>query len=116
MKTTRFVLILLCCILVLPSLVLGQSGGSIEGQQPNTDNYPQMSTLVSVLDGNGIPVPGLTPDAFEVVEDGRTSFPPSAVEERINPDAQVSVALAIDLSGTMQGQPIAAAPAACPTG
>ena len=112
MKTTRFVLILLCCILVLPSLALGQSGGSIEVQQPNTDNYPQMSTLVSVLDGNGIPVPGLTPDAFEIVEDGRTSFPPSTVEERINPDAQVSMALAIDLSGTMQGQPIAAAQAA----
>ena len=112
MKTTSLVLILLCCILALPSLALSQSGGTIDVQQPNTDNYPQISSLVSVLDGNGIPVPGLTPDAFEVVEDGRTSFPPSAVEERVNPDAQVSIALAIDLSGTMQGQPIAAAQAA----
>ncbi len=109
MRSALFVVLLLCCILAAPSMALGQGGGSVIIQTPIFDDFPQAATLVSALDANGIPVPDLTVDAFEIVEDGRTSFPPDTVTPQVNPDAMVSMALAIDLSGTMQGQAIASA-------
>jgi VWFA-related protein len=68
--------------------------------------YPAGQALVTVRNENGVPIGGLGPDKFEIVEDGRTSFPPSEVTAHVNADAVVSVAMVVDISGSMKGKPV----------
>jgi len=70
------------------------------------DDFPQTRALVTVRNEDGVPIVGLGPGEFEIVEDGKTSFPPSAVTTQINPEAVISVVVVIDISGSMEGKPI----------
>ncbi len=72
----------------------------------NLDDFPTVKARVTVRNENGVPIPGLGPDKFEIVEDGRASFPPAEVTAQINPEAVVSVVMIIDISGSMEGKPI----------
>ena len=47
--------------------------------QVDPSQHPAMTVLTTVRDANGVPVPDLGASAFEIVEDGRTSFPPQTV-------------------------------------
>lgn len=87
-------------------------GGAITIDQVDPSQHPDMTVLVSVRDVNGVPIPDLGRNAFEIVEDGQTSFPPDEVTTQVNPDAVVSIALVIDLSGSMRGKPLQEAQAA----
>ena len=69
---------------------------------PGGKNY----AYVTVRDENGVPIPGLQPDNFDIIEDQSTYFPPEQVGAQVNPSAGMSVALIFDLSGTMKGQPL----------
>jgi VWFA-related protein len=62
-----------------------------------------------VRDQNGVPIPDLTVEHFEIVEDGQAAYRPTAVESESNPMAQVSLAIVIDMYRTLQGEPIEAA-------
>ena len=68
--------------------------------------YPKTQALVTVRNENGVPILGLGPEVFEIVEDGKASFPPSETAVHTNPNAVVSVVMAIDISGSMKGKPI----------
>jgi VWFA-related protein len=68
--------------------------------------FPKAKVLVTVRNENGVPISGLGADKFEIVEDGKTSFPPSEVTTQVNPNAVVSVVMAVDISGSMKGKPI----------
>jgi VWFA-related protein len=72
----------------------------------NLDDFPSMRTLVTVRNEDGVPILGLEPDKFEIIEDGRASFPPSEVAAQVNPGAIVSVMMVVDISGSMEGKPI----------
>ena len=72
----------------------------------DTGSYPDMKVLVTVRDANGVPIPDLTTDNFELIEDGKVSFRPAEVTTQVNPDAAVSAMLVIDVSGSMRGKPI----------
>lgn len=72
----------------------------------NLDEFPTTRTLVTVRNENGVPIVGLAPEQFEIVEDGVASFPPSEVTAQVNPDAVVSVVMVIDISGSMKGKPV----------
>jgi VWFA-related protein len=61
---------------------------------------------VTVRDENGVPILGLEPGNFDIIEDQSTYFPPEQVSTQVNPGAGMSVALILDLSGTMKGQPL----------
>jgi VWFA-related protein len=61
---------------------------------------------VTVRDENGVPIPGLEPGNFDIIEDQSTYFPPEQVATQVNPAAGMSVALILDLSGNMKGQPL----------
>jgi VWFA-related protein len=61
---------------------------------------------VTVRDENGVPILGLEPGNFDIIEDQSTYFPPEQVSTQVNPAAGMSVALILDLSGTMKGQPL----------
>ncbi len=75
----------------------------------DTSAHPATRALVTVTDENGVPVRGLDAKAFELSEDGQPPFAPDKVEEVPNQKAALSVAIVIDLSGTMRGQPLQAA-------
>lgn len=93
-------------VLLLTPWAAAQVGSSVIIDEVNSSGYPAMTARVSVQDANGVPIPNLDIRTFELVEDGRTSFPPTAVDQEVNPDANVSIALVIDLSGSMTGKPL----------
>jgi len=69
-------------------------------------DFPRSRVMVTVRDANGVPIAGLEEGRFEIVEDGKASFPPTAVTMQVNPDAVVSVVMVMDISGSMEGKPI----------
>lgn len=77
---------------------------SVDGLQ--SEEHPRLILTTTVRSQQGVPVPDLGPDDFVIVEDMGSSFPPDEVETRFNPDATISVMLAIDLSGSMRGRHI----------
>ena len=91
--------------------------GTVWAQGPLTVNldavdagaHPAMRALVTVIDENGLPVRGLDAKAFELNEDGQGAFAPDKVEGIANQKAAVSVAIVVDLSGSMRGKPLQAA-------
>jgi VWFA-related protein len=93
-------------VLLLTPWAAAQVGSSVIIDEVNSSSYPAMTARVSVQDANGVPIPNLDIRTFELVEDGRTSFPPTAVDQEVNPDANVAIALVIDLSGSMAGKPL----------
>ena len=112
----RSIALKLVCIIVLVAMLIvpvGAQGNislNIDGLQSLSGQT--MQALVTVRDENGVPIPGLGPANFAIVEDQKTFFPPEAVTTRVNPEARLSVALVIDLSSNMRGQPLVEAKAA----
>ncbi len=110
MKRMGFLRIVVVPILVLllgsalPASAQGVVNLSIDGLQ--LDEFPKAKVMVTVRNENGVPIVGVERDKFEIVEDGRASFPPSEVTAQVNPDAVVSVVMVIDISGSMEGKPI----------
>lgn len=106
---------LLAILVLLVTLVLpahAQSNITLKVDGLESLSGQTMHALVSVRDENGVPVAGLTPANFAIVEDQKTFFPPEAVTLRTNPAAGLSILLLIDLSSNMQGQPLVEAKAA----
>jgi len=83
-----------------------QGPASVNIDNLDTASYPDMKAAVTVRDANGVPIPDLSTDSFELIEDGKVSFKPAQVSTQVNPDAVVSVMLVIDISGSMRGKPI----------
>lgn len=102
------VMVALTC--ATPVLAQGNITVNIDGMESGPGG--KMVAYVTVRDENGVPVSGLTPQNFAIVEDQRTSFPPEALSTRVNPRAALSIALVIDLSGTMRDQALTEARAA----
>jgi VWFA-related protein len=74
--------------------------------------FPQVTLALTVRDANGVPVPDLPARAFEVTEDGAATAPVVALESVTNRDRPVSLVLVVDISGSMDRQPLADARAA----
>jgi len=100
-------------IVALLLLCVGPAGAqgvvNVSIDDLNFEQFPQIRTLITVRNENGVPLVGLGPDKFEIIEDGRASFPPAEVSAHVNPDADISVVLVIDVSGSMKGKPISGA-------
>lgn len=106
---------LLATLVLLVTLVLpahAQSNITLRVDGLESLSGQTMHALVSVRDENGVPVAGLTPANFAIIEDQKTFFPPETVTLRTNPAAGLSILLLIDLSSNMQGQPLVEAKAA----
>jgi VWFA-related protein len=97
---------------ILAMLVAGPLSAAAQGPVNvtvdgiNLDDLPRAQAMVTVRDANGVPIADLGTDKFELVEDGRNSFPPAAVSQHINPDAVISIVMVIDISGSMEGKPV----------
>jgi VWFA-related protein len=108
MRKTYGICVALIAVLMLAGAVPTYAQGvvSLSVDALEYEDFPTAQVLVTVRNENGVPIAGLGPDKFEIVEDGRTSFPPLEVTAQVNPDAVVSVAMIIDISGSMEGKPI----------
>jgi VWFA-related protein len=102
--------LILLVTLVLPANAQSNITLKVDGLESLSGQ--KMHALVSVRDENGVPVTGLIPANFAIVEDQKTFFPPETVTLRTNPAAGLSILLLIDLSSNMQGQPLVEAKAA----
>jgi len=86
---------------------------SIHVAEVDTTAFPQVALTVTVRDANGLPAHDLDAHAFEVNEDREPKAQPIAsVEPVVNAELPAGVVLVIDISGSMQGQPLADAQAA----
>ena len=94
--------------LALGSTVVVSAQGAVNLSIDNLDmaDFPESRVQVTVRDANGVPIPDLGADKFEIIEDGRASFPPREVTTHVNPDAVISIVMVIDISGSMEGKPI----------
>jgi VWFA-related protein len=90
--------------IALPSYAQGNVAITVDKIEagPDGKNY----AYVSVRDENGVPILGLEPGNFDIIEDQSTYFPPEQVGTQVNPAAGMSVALILDMSGNMKGQPL----------
>jgi VWFA-related protein len=110
MRAVLSLLLLAAPLWAVPSRVNAQAGDiTVTVEEVDTSASPSLRIRVSVRDQYGVPVQDLSAEHFEIVEDGAATSLPSTVEAETNPDAQVSLALVIDLYRTLQGEPIEAA-------
>lgn len=88
---------------VVPAGAQAEPGGALEIQSVDATAFPMVRAVVS-----GPPVTGELDDAFVVVEDGEER-PVNVVRLRAN---DLNVTIALDVSGSMEGEPLAQAKAA----
>jgi VWFA-related protein len=100
-------LVLALVLLLVSALPVGAQG-NVTVTLDNVVTTPDGNTVayVTVRDENGVPILGLEPANFNIVEDQSTYFPPQEVGTQVNPAAGMRVALVLDLSGTMKDQPL----------
>ncbi|MDI6858742.1 MAG: VWA domain-containing protein [Dehalococcoidia bacterium] len=70
--------------------------------------FPALGAVVNVLDAAGRPVPGLTGDSFQA----RVGGEPARIDDlrtALDSDVSLAVALVVDVSGSMEGEPLAQA-------
>lgn len=101
-------LMLVVGLLVVQSAA-AQGAVTVKLDSVNIDQFPRVVAYATVIDENGLPLTGLTAAQFELIEDGKASFPPDEVKVIANDKAAVSVLVLIDLGGTMRGAPLEAA-------
>ena len=108
MTRAHWMSVVLILALVLGSTVPVSAQGAVNLSIDSLDmsGFPASRVHVTVRDANGVPIPDLGADRFEIIEDGRASFPPSEVTAHVNPDAVISIVMVIDISGSMEGKPI----------
>lgn len=83
------------------TITTAQTAVRITLRDANLNAYPLLNLPVSVVSGNGVPVLGLTPTSFEVLEDGKPIVLDS-VEPQLNTNTTIAVALVLDLSNSAQ--------------
>ena len=101
-------LFVLALIVVPAGLVFAQGGGpaTIEIRSVADDALPQLTLFVNTEDAFGVPVQNLTAEDFTVTIEG-TSARITAVQNVARDNLPISVVLAIDISESMLGEPLA---------
>jgi len=92
---------------VMASPALAQSGQIVQIHALDASDFPTLTIAASVLDANGRPVTGLTASDFEVLEDGVPGTLLDALPV-VDTDLGIAVVIAIDVSASMAGSPLAA--------
>lgn len=101
----------LLALLLMPQVAWLQEKTNLVIDAVDSSGFPTIQTRVTVTDANGIPIPNLDTSHFELFEDeGPVTL--SEVTPFVDPGVRVAVALVIDVSGSMAGQPLEDAKAA----
>jgi tight adherence protein C len=95
-------------LVALPVLVLwvasaypALADGGLDVREVQAEGFPRVSVRLSATSDDGLPLDALTSDQVHVIENGRPQ-PSAEVVQIRNPLTPVSVAMAIDISGSMQ--------------
>lgn len=102
----KWVFLLLLCLgggLSL-SLVQAQPQGEwvfVQVESIDTQAFPQVRIRLSVVDDRGRPLTGLRPEHFSLTEDGQ-SISVSSVEKTPPQEVNLNIALALDISGSIE--------------
>jgi VWFA-related protein len=91
--------------IVVMSRASAQQAPALAITAVDASSYPQITAVVTALDGNGVPVAGLTAADIQAFE----GEAPLEVAELRTERLSLGVAVVIDVSGSMQGQAITAA-------
>lgn len=108
---TRILLRWLTLVGLVLLLAITPLGGSAQGvvnviiNAVDSADFPLVKTTVTVIDAYGIPVPELGVSSFEAFEDGKQVSIGSATPV-VSEEVPISIAAVIDVSGSMQGQPL----------
>ncbi len=104
---THFIIWLVLLTALLPLPLLAQGGLTLRLDAVDASRFPEVQVALTVRDANGVPVSSLEPENFDVSED-RTleSRPVTGLDTVVNPEVQIAVVLALDVSGSMSGQPL----------
>ena len=111
---------LACLLGVMLALLVALPGAGAQAaltaavSQVKSDGFPTVVSVITIADGTGRPVLGLGPNNWEVFEDGR-AVKDVSVGTAVNAQEPLTVLLAIDTSGSMNGQPMADAKGAATT-
>lgn len=102
-------------VLVLASLLLFgflQTGTAafLNVDWVDLTGYPEVQIHLNAWDGDSIPLEDLAAKDFKIQEDSGSVMPPTSVE--VNNDAPLRVVLVLDVSASMQGEPLSDAQAA----
>ena len=102
-------------LLVLATVIALVTAVPARAQQPppatlainqlDAASYPGLRAVVTVLDQNGVPVPNLAQQQFQAF-DGTTPLAIDSVQRAQDATLPLSVVLAIDVSGSMAGDPL----------
>lgn len=104
-KKIRFASCVALVVLLTVSIgAFAEASVNINVSKIDSANFPEMSLEFSTWDGNGIPLTGLTTNEVSVQEDDGAEFSPISLST--NTAADLSVALVLDVSGSMVGQPL----------
>lgn len=99
------------CSLSIISTGLAQQAHQLQVTSVVTDAWPAVQATITLTDAGGRPVSGLSAAAFRA-SSGAAVLPVTAATTISNPDVGIAVVLAIDVSGSMAGEPLAEAKAA----
>lgn len=100
-------------VLLLTVLLTAASLAAAQSPEPtdlridsiSLDSYPAVEATVTVLDSNGVPIPGLPMTAF-AASIGGESVPVTSATGAADDAAGISVVLVFDVSGSMAGLPL----------
>jgi Mg-chelatase subunit ChlD len=104
---------LLCAALALAAALaapaaVAQEGFLVRIDAVDVSGYPELRATVTALDASGRPMTDLSPEAFSA-QSGGNSLPVLSVAAAADQGAGIAVVLAFDVSGSMEGAPLAQA-------
>ncbi len=95
--------------LLLPASAAGAADElTIDIASLDDSQFPTVSAVVNVLDASGRPLPGLSRDSFRATVAGEAATI-SDVQTAVDSQVSLAVVLVVDVSGSMDGEPLAQA-------
>ena len=104
-KLTIFCLVLFLFFQTTAGVSAQVSQPELKIDQLDDSNFPNLTVYAAMLDSQGFPILGLDPSSFNISEDN-TPIKNVSIEPIENTDQPLAVVIAIDVSGSMSGQPL----------
>ena len=100
----------LAALICVSGTALAQEPPPVSGRIDDIDDsdFPEVRAIVTLVDGDGRPITGLSAEDFEATESDAAARVTS-VETVLDQQIGVGVILVIDTSGSMEGEPIVSA-------
>src|SRR3712207_5933827 len=98
-------LVLTATVVLAPSRPTVAADTLVVINQVSLDRFPEVAVYFTAVDSAGLPITDLSKDRVQVLHNGR-SVPDLALELAESEQDGLALAVAVDTSGSMQGQPL----------